>query len=113
MRNHSDCIMILQAWFSPSFPVGAFSYSHGLETAINGGFIKNSHHLVEWVNHLIRQGSGWNDVIFLSGAYHDEFDVNRLCLSLAASRERHLETSEMGSAFVRTINNANSNNNLK
>ena len=105
MRNHSDCIMILQAWFSPSFPVGAFSYSHGLENAINDGFIKNSHHLVEWINHLIRQGSGWNDGIFLSAAYHNEFDVNRLCLSLAASRERHLETCEMGSAFVRTINN--------
>ena len=105
MQNQSDSIMILQAWFSPSFPVGAFSYSHGLENAINGGFIKNSHHLVEWINHLIRQGSGWNDGIFLSAAYHNEFDVNRLCLSLAASRERHLETCEMGSAFVRTINN--------
>ena len=31
--------------------------------------------------------------------------MNCLCLSLAASRERHLETSEMGSAFVRAVNN--------
>ena len=32
-------IMILQSWFSPAFPIGAFSYSHGLETAIQDGLI--------------------------------------------------------------------------
>ena len=97
--------MILQAWFSPSFPVGAFSYSHGLETAINSGFIKSSNDLVGWINHLLKEGSGWNDGVFLSAAYNNVSDANCLCLSLAASRERHLETSEMGSAFVRAVNN--------
>ena len=105
MQNQSDSIMILQAWFSPSFPVGAFSYSHGLETAINSGFIKSSNDLVGWINHLLKEGSGWNDGVFLSAAYNNVSDANCLCLSLAASRERHLEISEMGSAFVRVVNN--------
>jgi len=105
MQNQSESIMILQAWFSPSFPVGAFSYSHGLETAINSGFIKSSNDLVGWINHLLKEGSGWNDGVFLSAAYNNVSDANGLCLSLAASRERHLETSEMGSAFVRAVNN--------
>tara|TARA_B100000925_G_scaffold152044_1_gene114057 strand:+ start:4470 stop:5108 length:639 start_codon:yes stop_codon:yes gene_type:complete len=105
MQNQSESIMILQAWFSPSFPVGAFSYSHGLETAINSGFIKSSNDLVGWINHLLKEGSGWNDGVFLSAAYNNVSDANCLCLSLAASRERHLETSEMGSAFVRAVNN--------
>ena len=105
MQNQSESIMILQAWFSPSFPVGAFSYSHGLETAINSGFIKSSNDLVGWINHLLKEGSGWNDGVFLSAAYNNLSDANCLCLSLAASRERHLETSEMGSAFVRAVNN--------
>ena len=105
MQNQSDSIMILQAWFAPSFPVGAFSYSHGLETAINSGFIKSSNDLVGWIKHLLKEGSGWNDGVFLSAAYNNVSDSNFLCLSLAASRERHLETSEMGSAFVRAVNN--------
>ena len=105
MQNQSDNIMILQAWFSPSFPVGAFSYSHGLEAAINSGFIKSSNDLVGWINHLLKEGSGWNDGVFLSAAYNNVSDANCLCLSLAASRERHLETSEMGTAFVRAVNN--------
>ena len=105
MRNQSDSIMILQAWFSPSFPVGAFSYSHGLESAINSGFIKSSNDLVGWINHLLKEGSVWNDGVFLSAAYNNLSDVNCLCLSLAASRGRHIETSEMGSAFVRVVNN--------
>ena len=105
MQNQSDSIMILQAWFSPSFPVGAFSYSHGLETAINSSFIKSSNDLVGWINHLLKEGSGWNDGVFLSAAYNNVSDANCLCLSSAASRERHLETSEMGSAFVRAVNN--------
>ena len=105
MQNQSDSIMILQAWFSPSFPVGAFSYSHGLETAINRGFVKSSNDLVGWMEHLLKEGSGWNDGVFLSAAYNNVSDVNSLCLSLAASRERYLETSEMGSSFVRAVNN--------
>ena len=27
----------LQIWLSPSFPVGAFAYSHGLEKAVENG----------------------------------------------------------------------------
>ena len=33
----SDCfkeLQLLQSWFSPSFPIGSYSYSHGLESLI-------------------------------------------------------------------------------
>ena len=36
----------LMAWLSPAYPVGAFSYSHGVETAVEEGFIKDRVSLV-------------------------------------------------------------------
>ena len=39
MTNFRRDMMVLQAWFSPAFPTGAFSYSHGLETAIHEGLV--------------------------------------------------------------------------
>ena len=37
--------MTLQAWFSPAFPTGAFSYSHGMESAIHDGLITDAESL--------------------------------------------------------------------
>ena len=38
-KDLKESLQILQTWFSPSFPVGSFSYSHGLEAMINDNFI--------------------------------------------------------------------------
>ena len=40
-KDLKESLQILQTWFSPSFPVGSFSYSHGLEAMINDNFIKS------------------------------------------------------------------------
>ena len=39
----------LLAWLSPAYPIGAFSYSHGIETAVEEGFIKDRASLVTWL----------------------------------------------------------------
>ena len=39
-KNLKESLQILQTWFSPSFPIGSFSYSHGLEAMINDNLIK-------------------------------------------------------------------------
>jgi len=36
------------AWFSPGFPIGAFSYSHGLETAVSTGKVHDRESLRRW-----------------------------------------------------------------
>ena len=41
MNSYHNDIMVLQGWFSPAFPTGAFSYSHGLEAAIQHGLSAN------------------------------------------------------------------------
>ena len=62
-------IMILQSWFSPAFPIGAFSYSHGLETAIQDGLITDEVSLQSWISTLLSYGSGRNDGIFIKETY--------------------------------------------
>jgi Urease accessory protein UreF len=41
MNNIKDPLQILQIWFSSSFPVGSYAYSHGLEAIIDNKLIKN------------------------------------------------------------------------
>ncbi len=48
----------LMAWLSPSFPVGAYAYSHGLEYAVEGGLVRDRDSLAEWVTGILRFGAG-------------------------------------------------------
>lgn len=101
-------LLPLQIWLSPSFPVGAFAYSHGLEAAVDRGDIGDAESLTNWLEDLIEHGSLRNDCILLASGYHAALScdrqglraANELALALAASRERHLETVSQGSAFL-------------
>ena len=42
-------LLRLQSWLSPAFPIGSYSYSHGLEWAIEAGYIKDRESLVDWL----------------------------------------------------------------
>jgi urease accessory protein len=96
----------LMAWLSPSFPVGGFSFSHGLERAVHDGLVANRDDLQDWLAVLLTIGSGWNDAVLLaeawrravSGAAFD--DLAELAEALAACAERHRETVSQGGAFV-------------
>ena len=65
-------IITLQQWMSPSFPIGAFAYSHGLEWAIETGRIKNSDDLFNWMSDILVFGSGRNDAILVALAQHQQ-----------------------------------------
>lgn len=107
--NHHD-VMILQNWFSPVFPIGAFSYSHGLEMAIQDGHIMDQDSLYDWVSSLLSHGTGCNDAIMIKAAYDGLSELNDLCLALSASKERYQETTELGNAFCRVFNASYDNN---
>ena len=104
MADKQRDMMILQAWFSPAFPIGAYSYSHGLETAIQDGLITDEVSLQSWISTLLLYGSGRNDGLFIKAAYEAEEEANALCLALCASKERLQETTELGQAFSRVAN---------
>jgi urease accessory protein len=97
-------LQILATWFSPAYPVGAYSYSHGLEWAIEAGRVTSGPDLAEWTGGLLQHGAGRSDVILLSEAWRaeDPSAIAELAEALAPSSERHLETMAQGRAFART-----------
>ena len=104
----TECnVLTLAQWLSPAFPVGAFAYSHGLETSIHSGVIANASDLQDWLVDVLSHGSGRNDCIVLRAAYDCASDaalddVNQTAVALSASGERVLETQLQGSAFNQT-----------
>lgn len=101
----------LMTWLTPSFPIGAFSYSHGLEWAIDQGTIRDAAQLRGWIETLLAFGSGRNDAILCAAAWREARaedwpalrDLAELALALAPSAERHLETRLQGRAFAAAI----------
>ncbi|MEM7239180.1 MAG: hypothetical protein AAF501_15350, partial [Pseudomonadota bacterium] len=59
-------LVTLATWFSPSFPVGAYTYSHGLELAVYEGSVSCVQSARDWISDCIEYGSGRNDSILLT-----------------------------------------------
>jgi urease accessory protein len=95
----------LMAWLSPSYPVGAFSYSHGIEWLVESGAIHDRESLAQWLGDLLVLGSGRNDAILFAAAFRTNGKIAALCRiadhanAFAASAERCLETQSQGQAF--------------
>lgn len=99
-----DPALILHQWLSPAFPVGAFSYSQGLETAVEAGQVRDAQTAQDWIEAGLAHGAGQSDAILLSAAYQGGADdVADLARALAPSRERAMETERMGAAFAGTV----------
>ena len=98
MNNIKDPLQILQIWFSSSFPVGSYAYSHGLEAIIDNKLIKNKDDIEEYLNALLFNGTLRNEYIFIKSIYEGK-EINNLILSSASSKERQIEMVDMGNSF--------------
>lgn len=98
----AEHLLILQNWFSPAFPVGAFSYSGGLETAIARGAVHDRDSLADWLTVSLLNGTAFTDAVCLRAALAGG-EVNDLCLALCAGAERYRETTELGVAFANVM----------
>jgi len=100
----TDTLYTLAAWFSPAYPVGAFSYSHGLEWVIGSGAVIDRQSLHEWITDCLQHGAGRNDAILLAAAWRDpdNDEIADFAAALQPSKERHLEALAQGSAFIAT-----------
>jgi urease accessory protein len=93
-------------WLSPAYPVGAFSYSCGIEWAVESGDIANAGSLKHWLTTMLVDGGGFCDAVLFVHAYRAVadiavlHDIAELAAALAPSKERHLETIAQGNAFV-------------
>lgn len=105
-RRAAQGLVRLAAWLSPSFPVGAFSYSHGLERAVHDGLVADADGLADWIDALLTAGSGWNDAVLLAESWRraaageTSAEAAELAAALAGSAERHLESTAQGAAFL-------------
>jgi urease accessory protein len=98
--------LTLVQWLSPSFPTGAFAYSHGLEQVIADGSVRDAQTLRDWISDILCFGTGWQDAVLLSMALRAGGDLDALeaqALALQSSFERHQESAEQGAAFARTV----------
>jgi urease accessory protein len=105
MATDAARLLLLLNWMSPTFPVGGFAYSHGLEWAIDAGIVKAAASLREWIADLITRGSGWNDAVIFSACWDaaDLEELNELAVALCTSQERYLETTALGQAFATAV----------
>jgi len=97
-------LLALSQWLSPTFPVSAYAYSHGLEAAIASGAVNDGAGTEAWVATIIEVGSGRTDAILLAAALKGA-DLGRLsdiAQALASSAERWEETRAQGAAFAAT-----------
>ncbi|HUK09537.1 MAG TPA: urease accessory protein UreF [Stellaceae bacterium] len=100
----------LLTWLSPSYPVGGFSYSHGLEYAIEADLVRDRATLVDWIETVLSNGAGRSDGVLFAAAWRATHandtealdEIAELAAAWRSSAEMALESSAQGAAFLAT-----------
>jgi urease accessory protein len=98
----------LLTWFSPSYPLGSYSYSHGIEQAVEAGLVKDREGLVRYIAAAIERGAACVDAALLAAAWttiHDGDEarldeIAELAGAWRGTAELALETEAQGRAFL-------------
>lgn len=103
-------LLQLMTWLSPAFPVGGYSYSHGIEYAVEAGLITDRARTEDWIATVLRRGSGWVDAGLFLAAHRavlsgpdDLAEVAAWAEALRGSPEMALESKAQGTAFVSAV----------
>jgi urease accessory protein len=104
----SPALYRLLTWLSPAYPVGAFAYSSGIEWAVEAGDVRDAETLKGWLATILSDGGGFCDAVFFVHAHGATATRNEASLrataelgcALASSKERFLETTATGRAFI-------------
>jgi urease accessory protein len=110
-RLSAPALLRLQSWLSPAFPTGAYSYSHGLEWAVEAGYVNDRESLVDWLDADLCYGSGRNESIFFSESWRcateDDraklFKIAELAAAFRGTSEFALESSQQAAACLTTL----------
>jgi urease accessory protein len=100
-----------QSWLSPAFPTGSYSYSHGIEWAVEARDIHDRKSLVDWLEADLCYGSGRNEAIFFIEAWRSAADddceklleIAELAAAFRSTSEFALETSQQATACLATL----------
>jgi urease accessory protein len=96
---------------SPSLPIGAYSYSQGIEWAVEAGWIKNREDLRQWMLGLIETGMQYVDLPVLkrmllawqSSDIEQLYTWNDFLIASRETRELRLEEQQRGKAFAQLL----------
>jgi len=110
-RVAPQSLLRLQSWLSPAFPTGSYSYSHGLESAVESKRVHDRDSLVDWLDADLHYGSPRNDAIFFVEAWRraatgDQaqlLEIAELSAAFRGTAEFALETSQQGSSCLATF----------
>jgi urease accessory protein len=105
----------LLTWCSPAYPTGAFSYSHGLEWAVERGTVDRLDGLLEFVTAVLERGGGWVDAVLFAHAWRAAHqppalwqrsgraqlrELAELAAAFRGTAETALESRQQGAAFL-------------
>ncbi|WP_158045829.1 urease accessory protein UreF [Skermanella pratensis] len=101
----------LLAWMSPGFPIGGYTYSHGIEYAVEAGRVRDRDSLVSWIEAILLHGAGWTDAVLFMAAARAVGQGDEAALRWGAERadamrgssELALESAAQGTAFLATV----------
>ena len=104
----ADALYRLLAWLSPAYPIGGFSYSHGIETAVEEGLVINRPSLVAWLQTVLGAGTGRVDGVLFAAAWRaaeakdwPAFDaVAERAAAWRGTSEMALESRQQGGSFL-------------
>ncbi len=104
-RDRLAILPLLLTWLSPSFPTGAYAYSHGLEWAVETGDVRDETTTEGCIADLVAHGAGRSDAILLrhshrAGTVPALAAVAALAAAAQPGAERRIETLAQGSAFA-------------
>ena len=111
MADWQAALYTLQTWFSPSFPIGAYTYSHGLENVVEQGKITNVEEAMDWLRDMVAHGNGYADAVFLCAAYDAVLakdgdalaQVSEYAAAFCGTAELRLESQSQGAACLEAI----------
>ena len=92
----------LLTWLSPAYPVGGFSYSHGLEMAVEEGAVPDRAALQSYIETVLLAGTGRVDAALLVAAHRADRldDVVDLAQAWRGTAETALEATQQGGSFA-------------
>jgi urease accessory protein len=111
LRLAPDALLRLQSWLSPAFPTGSYSYSHGLERAVELGYVNDLASLLEWLKADLRYGSVRNEALFFREAWNSAsscepaklLEVAELAAAYRGTAEFALESSQQAAASLTVL----------
>ena len=113
MKKFNNILKLL-TWNNQSFPIGSYSFSSGLEYAVETKIVFSSYQLLNWLKDLLTYGSLQSDSILLAETWklkkkkqcNKILELNQFAVSLNQSHEKYIENYEQGRAFIKVAQDA-------